>query len=292
MKHWFEANVLAMVAILAVGACDASEPTDEATTPGGKVDDVGSRVALDACEAAASAVVKCAGEVPDDFRSLCEDELDRSSGAAHDELIDELNAIVHAGARCQVPASQLWDEIAAGQGKSFGSKLFAFACTPVILAAGVINRARNSDIHHGPMPLPVESGLAPLFGAATEHAILYYDADLINEWTIGGKELTFGNVYAQTFGRRVYVTEPYVAKPYQDIVVGHEMVHVLQGDCFGGQPAFAFNYCEAFYKSGLSYYSNALEVAAYGLEAPIADCVYAAGECGSEPLSCEQVGAD
>lgn len=286
---------LAALSILAL-ACDApvgEPPADGAG--GGKADDLG---AIDPCQAAVEAVARCAGPQPIDLASVCADQLAAASGDERDALIGDLQAIARAGRDCRVPPSRLGQEIenaeSLGHG-SFGSKLFAIACTPVVLTASVINRARNSDIEDRDMPASIKGMLRPFFDASVDEAFVYFDAQVINEWNVGDTEIVIGDpISGQTIGHRVYINEPLSGDGngdgYQHVLVGHEMVHVRQAECFGGTTKFAWHYCEQFYKAGFEYWNNALEVAAYDVQDSLWPCTV--GDCDAAPVSCETAGAE
>ena len=278
-------HTLALVFGIALTGC-ALDPQgahdDDTPLSAGKAD-----LPSDLCTATARAVVHCTGSLPGDFIARCQ----RASAGPEGESVQaSLQQILDSAQDC-VPAHQLWPTI--DHQPSLGSKLFAAACTPVVLLVGAINRWRNSDIDNRDMRPPVRNRLWPVFGSSLDAAVIYYDADLISEWSIAGKDIEIGDIYGQTIGKRIYISDPYaIHSVSQDVTVGHEMVHLRQAQCFGGTSKFAFNYCEAYYKGGFRYSHNSLEIAAYALEDTIEPCVLADGVCSASLATCEDVGAD
>jgi hypothetical protein len=53
-------------------------------------------------------------------------------------------------------------------------------------------------------------------------------------------------------------------------MLAHELTHAKQVERFGGTAAFYREYCRGFYRSGLSYDGNPLEIEAYAEEVRIA----------------------
>jgi hypothetical protein len=212
--------------------------------------------AIDSCEQASAALAACTGEVPEGFREACLADPDR--------IASEILGSVEPDS-CQT--------VDDGKADSIGERAFVAACVPAINAAYLTTWARSPWAK--PLPRELRDRLRPFHGDLVDRVKVSFGATMLNRWKLFGREFVFGLRFsAQTYGNEIFFRHAY--KPgdaYQIETIGHELAHAQQAERLGGFPAFAAEYCAAYYRARYSYDDNALEVEAYATEDSIRACI-------------------
>jgi len=207
------------------------------------------------CAEAAARLEGCLGAAPEGFEEACRHDPSPETL----EIVDEL-----VGSECTEDMSERAD---------LGESAFIFVCKPALGAAFLVTRARNDEGE--PIALEDADTLRPYFGDVVDTAVVYWNALIIDEWTIFGKHIQFSfDVLAQTFAQHIFYDDTYQPGNHRQLaVVGHELTHTEQAARFGGLSGFAREYCRAFYQSGFSYENNALEIEAEEREQEVRNCL-------------------
>ena len=194
-----------------------------------------------ACESAVASLQRCVETVPDDFAESC-------TLITTTEELDEMLAV--ADTQCEpIPGkADLTDDA------------FEHACAVAVTSAAYVMRFRNQSQY-----VELTDAELDLYREQFEHVDdvhFYFDAGLLDEWTIAGFEVQLGfDVAGQAFGNRIYVEKPHApGDEAQQRLVAHELQHSAQYvDRGSSMYQFALDYCAAFADSGFDYHDNALE---------------------------------
>ena len=215
------------------------------------------------CAQAAAQLEECASGVAGDFLAACRE----SPGDDTDEIVDQILA-----SDCDGGEAARSVDGSGGKEDGFLEAAFATACSPVIGAALVINRARGG----APVWMDWDTrwALRPFFGTLVDDVQIVWNASLTDKWSILGFNVQLGfDVAAQTFGNEVFVADGvHPGDLGQQLLLAHELTHSRQAAQRGGTGPFFEEYCRAYYRSGFDYTSNALEVEARDVAAGVSSC--------------------
>jgi hypothetical protein len=196
------------------------------------------------CGEAADALASCHGIDAATFLEACDHA-----------PADEATAITDTVLAESCPAAD-------GKADGLGEWSFVQACRPVIASAALVNQARNPT--HTSLPNDLKAALRPQYGALVDRIRVHWNASLVDDWPVFNVKDAFMDVGAQTFGHHIYVAAPRESASLTTIA--HELMHSAQAERLGGTDAFYREYCRAFYRAGLSYDGNALEIEARAAE--------------------------
>lgn len=111
--------------------------------------------------------------------------------------------------------------------------------------------------------------LRPLFGNLVDRVRVVYQAQLLDRWSHGGKEMHLGGIdsSAQTYCDRIYIRAGYKSHDTNLLVLlAHELTHTQQCDRLGGISKFGARYFQGYFHSGQEYEDNPLEQSARQME--------------------------
>ena len=111
--------------------------------------------------------------------------------------------------------------------------------------------------------------LRPLFGDLVDRVTIFYNANLLDRWSQGGKETHIGEIdsAAQTYCDRIYIRAANKAHDTDRMVLlAHELTHSQQCLALGGIGKFGFRYFQGYYQGGQTYQNNPLEKSALAME--------------------------
>jgi hypothetical protein len=200
------------------------------------------------CDEAAAALASCHGIDASAFSQACNAAPAEEANALVDEVL---------GQSC--PAAD-------GKADGLGEWAFIEACLPVMMSASLVNQVRNPS--SAPLGDRVKATLRPYFGGLVDKVRVHWNATLPDDWPLLHVKDAFMDVGAQTFGTQIFTA--YANTAGSTRMLAHELTHARQAERFGGAPGFYREYCRGFYRSGLSYDRNPLEIEAYAEEARIA----------------------
>lgn len=213
------------------------------------------------CEEAAASVEQCGGEVSEDFMEACQ----------HDPSPESLEIIE------EMAETQCEGEEFEGKADSWGARIFAAACTPVMYSGVLTNRWRNGSGSR--IPRQEREALRPMFGDLVDHVTVHYNASITTSWSVAGRTVEYGSFSGQAFGLDVYITDSYRPGDLSQMtLLAHEVQHNAQAVRAGGTRQQATEYCREFYNSGFSYADHPLEEEARQVASDFRSC-YRSGEC-------------
>jgi hypothetical protein len=222
----------------------------------------------DRCAEAAAHLDQCASGGGEEFLEACQQDPNEEGFA----IVDEILASECDGADAARAA-------AGGKEDGFAEAVFVAACSPVVGAALLINRARSGE------PVPMEPDtrdqLRGFFGNLVDRAQIRWDARLPDEWTILGFNVQLGfDVSAQAFGDEIFVAGSHRPSDLDQLVLlGHELAHSRQSAEFGDLAGFRREYCRAYFQSGFDYRSNRFESDARAVARDVRACLAQGAGC-------------
>ncbi|MFO0867080.1 MAG: DUF4157 domain-containing protein [Gemmataceae bacterium] len=130
--------------------------------------------------------------------------------------------------------------------------------------AAMTKRAQASLLAVEPLPMPERTVLKALFGNITDAVTIVWGQPPLDDWTSSGFSAK-SDTEAQTFGTRIFFRyrRNEVDLKYQLKLLIHEMTHVEQNMRFGSEGQFGYQYFRGYYRGGLAYARNPLEIEAF-----------------------------
>jgi hypothetical protein len=169
--------------------------------------------------------------------------------------------------RCNSVASSLPTIQSLWQSTANSEQLWASSGTVVFPLASEVSARRNPP---GIALTPLQKKyLRPAFGSLVDRAQINYQAQLMDRWSNGEREIHFGDVdsAAQTYCDRIYLKESRREKDTAQLaLIAHELGHFQQCDRLGGTLNFGSEYFRSYFLAGQRYADNSLEAEARTME--------------------------